>query len=107
MNLLQEYRHFLKHVDYSTEDEYRLLKHKEKPDGWFINRDNGILTPYIESKLWNGDTIDVDDYPFKLDRIILGPAMREKNANLIQVLYMIHQYGYYLSVEESGIDSYR
>lgn len=49
MNLLKKYQHFLKLSDYSSESECRLMVNSEKTDGWFINRDNGILTPYIES----------------------------------------------------------
>ena len=48
---LHQYRHFLKHTDYEVENEYRLLVESDKPNGWFINRDNGILTPYVEKAL--------------------------------------------------------
>lgn len=107
LNILQEYRHFLKHSDFETEDEYRLLMSSEKPDGWCINSDNGILTPYLERELRKIGKIEGGDYPFKLKKIILGPAMREKYANMMQVFYMCHQYGYFLSVGVSAIDSYR
>ncbi|MGX8689076.1 MAG: DUF2971 domain-containing protein [Bacteroidaceae bacterium] len=107
LDVMQKYRHYLKHVDYKNEDEYRLLTQSDDPDGWFINRDNGILTPYVAKPLRKTGPIEADDYPFRLRRIILGPAMKEKQVNVEQVFYLIHQYGYYLSVEESGIDSYR
>ena len=107
LNCLQKYRHFLKHVDYHAEEESRLLVFSEQPDGWFINRDNGILTPYMEKALNKSDRVKTGEYPFRLRRIILGPSIKEKDANLMQVFYMSHQYGYYLSVEESGINSYR
>ena len=45
MNLLKKYQHFMKLSDYSSEMEYRIMVNSEKTDGWFINRDNGILTP--------------------------------------------------------------
>ena len=107
LNGLQKNRHFLKHVDYRAEEESRLLVNSEQPDGWFINRDNGILTPYIEKTLNKSDMWKAGDYPFRLRRIILGPSIKEKYANLMQVFYLSHQYGYFLSVEESRINSYR
>lgn len=108
LNLLKKYRHFLKHADYDTEEEYRLLMRSERPDGWFINRDNRILTPYLERELWKGGMQKDGDYPFRLSRIIIGPAMTEMYANLIQVFYMAHNYGYSnYSVDESKIHSYR
>ena len=51
MNLLKKYQHFMKLSDYSFEMEYRIMVNSEKTDGWFINRDNGILTPYIEKNI--------------------------------------------------------
>lgn len=107
LNLLQKYRHFLKHVDYNTEAEYRVLHHSDKTDGWFINRDNGILTPYVEFSLQKSWMLEEGSYPFKLKRIIVGPANGEKIANLMQVFYMGHQYGFSLEVGESKINSYR
>lgn len=41
----------MKLSDYSSEMEYRIMVKSEKTDGWFINRDNGILTPYIEKNI--------------------------------------------------------
>ena len=107
LNLLQKYRHFLKHADYDTEEEYRLLVRSDKPDGWFVNSDNGILTPYLEFELRKTGKPDDGDYPFKLKKVIVGSAMKEMVANLMQVFYMGHQYGYSLEVAESKIQSYR
>ena len=107
LNLLQKYRHFMKHADYDTEEEYRLLVRSDKPDGWFVNGDNGILTPYLEFELRKTGSAEVGEYPFKLKRVIIGPAMKENVANLMQVFYMGHQYGYSLEVAESQIQSYR
>lgn len=107
LNLLQKLRHFLKHSDYVAEDECRLLVNSETPDGWFVNRDNGILTPYVEKSIKREDQAVDNEYPFRLSRIILGPAISEKHANLMQVFYMAHHCGYYPIVEESAIDSYR
>ncbi len=107
LNCLQKCRHFLKHIDYSAEEESRLLLYSEQPDGWFINRDNGILTPYMEKPINKSAPWQEGEYPFRLRRIILGPSIKEKYANLMQVFYLSHQYGYFLSVEESRINSYR
>ena len=74
--------------------------------GWFINRDNGILTPFIERKIkreGEGDRM----YPFRLSGIILGPASQEQTANMMQVLNMAAQYHYSLFVQLSKITSYR
>lgn len=106
MNLLKKYQHFLKLSDYSSESECRLMVNSEKTDGWFINRDNGILTPYIEKKLVR--EVEEDNiYPFRLSGIILGPASRELTANMMQVLYMAAQCQYSLFVKQSKITSYR
>ena len=107
LNLLQKCRHFLKHADYQAEEETRLLMNSEKPDGWFINRENGILTPYVEKTIRKSGDLEGGDYPFRLRRIILGPSIRERYANLMQVFYLAHQQGYFLSVAESRIQSYR
>ena len=107
LNLLQKYCHFLKHADYDTEEEYRLLARSNKPDGWFVNSDNGILTPYLEFELRKTGKPEEGDYPFKLKKVIVGAAMKEMVANLMQVFYMGHQYGYSLEVAESKIQSYR
>ena len=96
----------MKLSDYSSEKEYRLLVNSEKTDGWFINRDNGILTPFIERKIkreGEGDRM----YPFLLSGIILGPASREQTANMMQMLYMAAQCQYSLFVKQSKITSYR
>lgn len=106
MNLLKKYQHFLKLSDYSSESECRLMVNSKKTDGWFINRDNGILTPYIEKKLVR--EVEEDNiYPFRLSGIILGPASRELTANMMQILYMANQCQYSLFVKQSKITSYR
>lgn len=106
MNLLKKYQHFLKLSDYSSESECRLMVNSKKTDGWFINRDNGILTPYIEKKLVR--EVEEDNiYPFRLSGIFLGPASRELTANMMQILYMAAQCQYSLFVKQSKITSYR
>ena len=107
LNYLQKYRHFMKHSDYDSEEEYRLLVENDKPSGWFINRDNGILTPYVTRPIRKEGKPEVGDYPYRLKRIIVGPAMKEKIANLMQVFYYGHDCGYSLTVAESKIKSYR
>jgi hypothetical protein len=101
---LHKYCHFIKHSDYSSEEEYRLLERCEAPDGWFINRDNGILTPYIEKDL---EPTRKNNFPFQLDEIILGPAMRESKANQMQIFYLSYQYENSIKVSLSMINSYR
>jgi hypothetical protein len=103
---LHQYRHFLKHSDYEAENEYRLLVKSNDPDGWFINRDNGILTPYIEKSIKNTDRPD-NIYPLRLTQVILGPAIKEKFANLMQVFYLLQKSGYFFEISLSGINSYR
>ena len=54
----------MKLSDYSSEMEYRIMVKSEKTDGWFINRDNGILTPYIEKNIVR--EVEEDNiYPFR------------------------------------------
>ena len=104
LNLLKEYRHFLKHSDYISEDEYRVLESSKKPDGWFVNCDNRILTPYLEREVKRVDRVK---YPFRLHKIIVGPAFMVKEVNIMQLFYMSYQSGFSLEIANSTIESYR
>lgn len=102
--LLHKYCHFIKHIDYTNENELRFLEKNDMPNGWSINGASKILTPFIEKNLKQTGT---NDYPFRLKEIILGPAMREYKANLMQVFYMCSQKEISVTVSTSKISSYR
>ena len=83
------WKFFFKHKDYADEEELRFLVknvdsnfHNKSPKLYRINRYN-ILVPYIEFDLdaKNGQ----DSFPFKLKSITLGPKMKEKEINKIQI----------------------
>ena len=107
MNLLKKFQHFIKHADFASEKECRLLVNSEKVNGWFVNRENGILTPFIERSIGNDNKPDVEKYPFRLSEIIVGPSSKEKLINVMQIFYMVAQKQYSLSVSVSKIFSYR
>lgn len=107
LNLLKKFQHFIKHVDYSSEKECRLLVNSEHVSGWFVNRDNGILTPFVERSLRNDNKPGDENYPFRLSEIIVGPSSKEKLINMMQIFYMVAQNKYWLSVSVSKIVSYR
>ena len=104
LNLLKSCRHFIKHSDYIAEAEYRKLAYSNKPDGWFVNRDNGILTPYLERDLKEVNNVE---YPFRLYKIIVGPAFVAKEANMMQLFYMSYHCGLLLEIANSNSNSYR
>lgn len=101
---------FYKPIDFVSEKENRLLIESKTAKNWYINSENGIITPYIERKLIysNKKIIDIDDFPLKLKTIILGPEMRQVNINKVQIESILQsKYGYNITVETSAITSYR
>ncbi len=77
------WRSFIKNIDYSDEEEIRILymndiskKRKCVKEDWIINR-YGILSKYITFKLITN--------PFQIRRIILGPKLKEPKINKIHL----------------------
>ena len=104
-NHLLKNRHFIKHKDYEYEDEYRYFFEYDKPAGWYINKDNNVITPYVEENLFEYDD---NSFPFTLESIILGPAMVEQKLNYHQIINMLKiNSNFYTTVEISEIKSYR
>lgn len=97
----------IKHADYSSEKECRLLVNSEHVDGWFVNRNKGILTAFIEKSIRKDNKPGNEKYPFRLSEIIIGPSSKEKLVNMMQIYYMVAQNKYWLSLMVSKIDSYR
>lgn len=85
---LIRYKHFIKHKDYETEEEYRYLENSRKPIGWFINDSNGILTPFISKNIFTEQN-ENEKFPFSLSKIIVGPAMPERAVNICQIYYRL------------------
>ena len=85
---LIRYKHFIKHKDYETEEEYRYLENSIKPIGWFINDSNGILTPFISKNIFTEQN-ENEKFPFSLSKIIVGPAMPERAVNICQIYYRL------------------
>lgn len=107
MNLLKKFQHFIKHADFASEKECRLLVNSEHANGWFVNRDNGILTPFIEKNIRDDNKPGDEKYPFRLSEIIVGPSSKENRVNMMQIFYMVAQKQYGLAVSVSKIFSYR
>ena len=99
---------FYKPDSYESEDEIRLLVDNKKttayktpvyPREWVLTNANNIPNPYID--------IPLDDFPLKLNRIILGPNMNDVDTIQAQLETMLEQQGIKATVELSNIKSYR
>lgn len=105
---------FFKPSEYAVEDEVRLLFEMENINQldtfcgkWILNNDNGIIAPVISFPVSETD----NRFPLILSRIVLGPNMRERDVNKIQLQKMITQKGIKVSenfeISFSEIDNYR
>ena len=99
---------FYKPDSYESEDEIRLLVDNKKTSAyktpiykreWVLTNANNIPNPYID--------IPLDDFPLKIDRIILGPNMNDVDTIQAQLETMLEQQGINATVELSNIKSYR
>lgn len=99
---------FYKPYSFISEDEVRLLVDNKKTSAydlpefkreWVLTNANNIPNPYID--------IPLDDFPLKLDRIILGPNMNDVDVIQAQLETMLKQQGIDAEVILSRIDSYR
>ncbi len=106
---LEDYRHYIKPIEYKPEEECRMIVRTGHHDGWFIHNDNGIMTPYIEAKLVNVLNCEKEDVlQYKLSKVILGPKFKEGTINKTQIRMMCYERGWFdVEVEESEIKSYR
>lgn len=105
----EDYRHFIKPIEYKPESECRMIVKTGRHDGWFIHSENGIMTPYIEARLV--DTVNCEKegvFPYRLSKVILGPKFREESINKTQIRMMCLKRGWYdIEIVESEIKSYR
>lgn len=111
---LNSWLHFFKPSEYSVEEEVRLLY--EMNDGslldttngkWIYNTSNGIIAPIIRFPITKADC----KFPLVLERIVLGPNLKEHSINKEQLLLMC-KYGQIKVTENfeitySDIKSYR
>lgn len=108
---LDYWKHFFKHHDYAIEKEVRLLYEKTNsnmPDQikWIKGGEYGILIPLA---LFNETT-----FPLNILKIHLGPNMKERETNLLQIQALISDKGIQPissnvedNVHESRIKHYR
>jgi len=99
---------FYKPLDYETEDEVRLLvdnkltsayKIPQYTREWVLTSANNIPNPYID--------IPLQDFPLKLERVILGPNMNDQETVEVQLKTLLKQKGINAIVDPSKIKSYR
>lgn len=98
---------FYKPCDFESEDEIRFLVDNKKgaykttdyKREWVLTKSNNIPNPYID--------IPLDEVPLKLERIILGSAMKDVDTIQAQLETMLSQQGIQATVELSKIISYR
>lgn len=86
---IDDWKFFFKNKDYANEEELRFMVknidskfHSSSPKSYKINRYN-ILVPFIELEL-SAKSI-LDNFPFELKSITLGPKLKEKEINKIQI----------------------
>ena len=105
----EDYRHFIKPIEYKPESECRMIVKTGGHDGWFIHSENGIMTPYIEARLVDVVNCEKEGvFPYRLSKVILGPKFREKSINKTQIRMMCLKRGWYdVEIAESEIKSYR
>lgn len=105
---------FIKPKEFETENECRLvIATIDKPE-FTVYPNNNIVTPYIERKLtYNSKEVNPsckEIFPLKLTRIILGPEMKNKDINKLQLEHMIFNKPLFcgnVEVEPSTINCYR
>lgn len=99
---------FYKHKDYKLEEEVRLLVDNKESTAyqgpkfkreWLLTNSNNIPNPYID--------IEMDLFPLKLERIILGPNMNDIDTIQVQLETMLKEVGIEAVVELSEKTSYR
>ena len=87
---LDYWKHFFKHHDYAVEREVRLLYEKTNSNmptqiKWIKGGEYGILIPLA---LFNENT-----FPLDILKIHLGPNMKERDTNLLQIQALISDKG--------------
>ena len=89
---LNSWLHFFKPSEYAVEEEVRLLY--EMNDGslldttngkWIYNTSNGIISPIVRFPITKADC----RFPLVLERIVLGPNLKERTINKEQLQLMI------------------
>ncbi|MBR6416019.1 MAG: DUF2971 domain-containing protein [Bacteroidales bacterium] len=111
---LSSWLHFFKPSEYAVEEEVRLLY--ELSDGslldtangkWIHNTDKGIIAPIVRFPITKKES----KFPLALERIVLGPNLKERGINKDQLLLMC-KYGQIKVTDNfeitcSDIESYR
>lgn len=79
---LYVWKHFFKPSAFADESEIRLLirnRKSESPKKWRIDSSSGIVTSFIEFRLFD------NNLPICLKRVILGPRVPESEINKVQI----------------------
>ena len=104
-NTLHEWCHFIKPKNYEVESEVRLLYKlsDQNPSGWVLSNGTNIVNPYMD--------FDLDAFPLKLKKIILGPKCPESDMNLFQLKALIENHPNSslkdIEISKSKIENYR
>ena len=108
---LDYWKHFFKHHDYAVEREVRLLYEKTNSNmpvqiKWIKGGEYGILIPLA--------LFDETTFPLNILKIHLGPNMKERETNLLQIQMLVSEKGIMPissnvedNVKESRIKHYR
>lgn len=104
---------FIKPKEFQTENESRLIIGTINQPEYTVYSNN-IVTPYIERKLTykkdEAESACTTTFPLKLTRIILGPEMKNKDINKINLESMIQsksQFRFRIEIEISKLKCYR
>ena len=99
---------FYKSEIFASEKEIRLLvdnkntsayKRNQYQREWLLTNSNKIPNPYID--------VFLDDIPLNLEKILLGPNMKDVDTIQVQLETMLHQQNINAKVELSKISGYR
>lgn len=113
------WKHFFKPYDYIDEQEVRLLYHcpvAERINRYkWITTDDGIICPVVEFNIKEKDNNGkplTNDFPLKIDSIMLGPKISEKYTNKPQLDIFsnsqnIYHVGKKIDTIISNIENYR
>lgn len=102
---LRRWQYYIKPDCFKEEKEFRILIEKNKPDDWCLTS-TGVITPCINYNL-DLRSSQINEPPVTINSIILGPNMKEKDRNMMQLEFLMKSKGFRpIRIDKSKIDCY-
>ena len=102
---LHKWQYYIKPDCFKDENEFRILIEKNKPDDWCLTS-TGVITPCINYNL-DLRSSQISEPPVTINAIILGPNMKEKDRNMMQLEFLMESKGFRpIRIDKSKIDCY-